>query len=90
MLEKKNGALKFTRFNLTVVVALSSSLRESVEKAHAFIAHTYGMISPIKSKLKWVWMSPVLRKSFLYIYANNKGTYQTAQIRVLIRIFVVC
>ena len=45
------------------------------------------MISPIKSKLQWVRMSPVLRKYFLYIYANNKGTDQTARMRVLTRIF---
>ena len=90
MLEKKNGALKLTRFNLTVsCCSPSSSSRESVEKANAFITHTYGMISPIKSKLQWVWMSPVLRKSFLYIYANNKVLYQTAQMCVLIRIFFV-
>ena len=30
----------------------SSSLRKSVENAHALIAHTYGMISQIKSKLQ--------------------------------------
>ena len=29
----------------------SSSLRKSVENAHALIAHTYGMMSPIRSKL---------------------------------------
>ena len=28
----------------------SSSLRKSVQNAHALIAHTYGMKSPIKSK----------------------------------------
>ena len=30
----------------------SSSLRKSVENAHALMAHTYGMMSPIKSKLQ--------------------------------------
>ena len=30
----------------------SSSLRKSVENAHALIAHPYGMMSPIKSKLQ--------------------------------------
>ena len=30
----------------------SSSLRKSVENAHAIIAHTYGMMSPIESKLQ--------------------------------------
>ena len=40
-----------------------SSLRKSVENTHALIAHTYGMMSPIKSKLQCVWMSLVLRKS---------------------------
>ena len=30
---------------------LSSSLRKPVENAHALIAHTYGMMSLIKSKL---------------------------------------
>ena len=30
----------------------SSSLRKSVEKAHALIAHTYDMMRPIKSKLQ--------------------------------------
>ena len=29
----------------------SSSLRKSVENTHALIAHTYGMMSLIKSKL---------------------------------------
>ena len=29
-----------------------SSLRKSVENAHALIAHTYGMMSPIKSNLE--------------------------------------
>ena len=31
----------------------------------------------------------VLRKSILYSYAHNKGTDQTAQMRILIRILVV-
>ena len=31
---------------------LSSSLRKSVESAHALIAHTYGKMSPIRSKLQ--------------------------------------
>ena len=39
----------------------SSSLRKSVENAHALIAHTYGMMGPIKLKLQWVRMSLVLR-----------------------------
>ena len=30
----------------------SSSLRKSVDNAHALIAHTYGMMSPIRSKLQ--------------------------------------
>ena len=30
----------------------SNSLRKSVENAHALIAHTCGMMSPIKSKLQ--------------------------------------
>ena len=30
----------------------SSSLRKSVENAHALIAHTCGMMIPIKSKLQ--------------------------------------
>ena len=34
-------------------------------------------------------MSHVLRKSFLYSYAHNKGTDQTARMRILIRILVV-
>ena len=34
-------------------------------------------------------MSPSCENLFLYIYANNKATYQTAQMRVLLRIFVV-
>ena len=34
-------------------------------------------------------MSLVLRKSILFSYAHNKGTHQTAQIRILIRILVV-
>ena len=38
----------------------SSSLRKSVENAHALIAHTYGIMSPIKSKLQLYRMSLVL------------------------------
>ena len=53
---------------------LSSSLRKSVENAHALIAHTYGSMSPIKSKLQRVKMSLVLQKSILYRYAHNKDT----------------
>ena len=34
-------------------------------------------------------MSLVLRKSILYRYAHNKGTDQTTQMRILIRILVV-
>ena len=34
-------------------------------------------------------MSIFLRKSILYSYAHNKGTDQTAQMRLLIRILVV-
>ena len=34
-------------------------------------------------------MSLDLRKSILYSYAHNKGTFQTARMRVLIRILVV-
>ena len=34
-------------------------------------------------------MSLVLRKSILYSYAHNKGTDQTAQMSILIRILVV-
>ena len=30
----------------------SSSFRKSVENAHALIAHSYGMMSPINSKLQ--------------------------------------
>ena len=41
----------------------SSSLKKSVENAHALIAHTYGMMSPIRSILQLVRMSLVLRKS---------------------------
>ena len=39
----------------------SSSLRKPVENAHALIAHTYGMMSPINSKFQWVQNSPFLR-----------------------------
>ena len=39
-------------FILHSYVGPSSSLRKSVENAHALIAHTYGMVSPIKSKLQ--------------------------------------
>ena len=60
-------------------------VHQSVEKAHALIAHMYGMMSPIKSKFKLVRMSIALRKSILYSYAHNKGTDQSAQMRVLIR-----
>ena len=35
-------------------------------------------------------MSLALLKSISYSYAHNKGTYQTAQMRILIRILVVC
>ena len=62
---------------------------QSVENAHALIAHTYGMMGPIKSKFKLVRMSITLRKYILYSYAHNKGTDQSAQICVLIRILVV-
>ena len=34
-------------------------------------------------------MSLVLRKSILYSHAHNKGTVQTAGMRILIRILVV-
>ena len=34
-------------------------------------------------------MSLVLQKSILYSYAHNKGTNQTARMRILIRILVV-
>ena len=34
-------------------------------------------------------MSLVLQKSILYSYAHNKGTDQTARMRILIRILVV-
>ena len=34
-------------------------------------------------------MSLVLRKSILYSYAHNKGTDQTAQMRILIKLLVV-
>ena len=34
-------------------------------------------------------MNLVLRKSILYSYAHNKGTDQTARMRILIRILVV-
>ena len=34
-------------------------------------------------------MSLVLRKSILYSYAHNKGTDQTARVRILIRMQVV-
>ena len=37
---------KLTPLNCTVMMA-----NQSVENAHALIAHTYGMMSPIKSKL---------------------------------------
>ena len=57
--------------------------------SHALIAHAYGMVSPTKSKLQWVRMNLVLRKSILYSYAHNKGTDQTARMRILNRIFVV-
>ena len=62
---------------------------QSVENAHALIAHTYGKMSPIKSKLKLVRMILALSKSILYSYAHNKGTDQTAPMRILIRILVV-
>ena len=69
----------------------SSSLKKSVENAHALIAHTYGMMSPIRSILQLVRMSLVLRKSIWYSYAHNKGTCQTALMRIQIRIlFVRC
>ena len=67
----------------------SSSLRKSVENAHALIVHTYGIMSPIRWKLQWVRVSLVLQKSILYSYAHNKGTYQTALMRIQIRILVV-
>ena len=35
-------------------------------------------------------MSLALWKSILYSYAHNKGTDQTARMRILIRILVVC
>ena len=34
-------------------------------------------------------MSLVLRKAILYSYAHNKGTDQTARMRILIRVLVV-
>ena len=34
-------------------------------------------------------MSLVLRKSILYSYAHNKGTYQTVRMRIQIKILVV-
>ena len=39
-------------FMLHIYDGPSSSLRKSVENAHALMAHTYGMMSPIKSKLQ--------------------------------------
>ena len=42
---------KVNSFKLHSYDGPSSSLRKSVENAHALIAHTHGMISPIKSKL---------------------------------------
>ena len=77
---------KVNSFKLHSYIGPSSSLRKSVENAHALVAHTYGMMSPIKSKLQCVQMSLVLRKSILYSNAHNKGTYQTAWMRILIRI----
>ena len=62
--------------------AQSSSLRKSVKNAHALIAHTRGMMIPIKSKLQWVRMSLVLRKSIFYSYVHNKGTDQTVGPRI--------
>ena len=80
---------KVNSFKLHSYDGPSSSLRKSVENAHALIAHTCGMMISIKSELQWVQMSLVLRKSILFSYAHNKGTYQTAQMRILIRILVV-
>ena len=70
---------------------------KTVENAHALIAHTYGMMShdepwwaqSNQNCTEWVRMSLVLRKSILYSYAHNKGTAQTARMRILIRILVV-
>ena len=58
-------------------------------QTHALIAHTYGMMSPIKSKLQWVRMNLVLRKSIVYSYAHTKGTDQTTRMRIQIRILAV-
>ena len=79
---------KVNSFKLHSYDGPSSSFSKSVENAHALIAHMYDMMSPIKSKLQWVQMSLVLWKSFLYSYAHNKGTNQTALMRILIRILV--
>ena len=62
---------------------------QSVENRHALIAHTYDIMSPIKSNTKLVRMSLALRKSILYSYVHNKGTDQTAQMHILIRMLVV-
>ena len=53
-LEKKVNSFKLHSYD-----GPSSSLRKSVENAHALIAHTYGMMSPIKSILQGVRMSLV-------------------------------
>ena len=81
--------LSFNSFKLHSYDGPSSNLRKSVENVHALIANTYGMMSPIKSKLQWVQMSLVLWKSILYSYGHNKGTDQTAWMRILIGILVV-
>ena len=41
---------KINSFQLDSYDGPSSSLRKSVENAHVLIAHTYGIMSPIKSK----------------------------------------
>ena len=43
---------KVKSFTLHSYDGPSSSLRKSVENAHAVIAHTYGMIRPFKSKMQ--------------------------------------
>ena len=43
---------KVNSFKLHSYDGPSSRLRNSVENAHALIAHTYGMMSPINSKLQ--------------------------------------